>query len=91
MWFIVGIVLGALLFGMFIQIRNKNIKLTWYELSIGFIGLSLFLYTVQNFVGSFLEHETQAAWMFLLVTGLPSIILLAVAYQLVTRHNRANG
>jgi len=34
-----------------------------------------------------LHYRTSvtAAWMFLLVTGLPALILLAVAWQLVAR------
>ncbi|RAL68919.1 Tetrachloroethene reductive dehalogenase TceA membrane-bound subunit [Dehalococcoides mccartyi] len=43
------------------------------------------LLTVQNFIGSFLEYEPRAAYMFLLVTGLPSLVLLGVAWQLAAR------
>lgn len=52
-------------------------------------GLLLLLFTIQNFFGSFAELEPTAAWMFWLVTGLPAIILLGVAWQLAWRRNRA--
>ncbi len=85
MWFIIGIVLGALLLGLTMYLRNKNVVLTWYEWLIGIVGLLMLLFTVQNFFGSFVELESLAAWMFLLIVGLPAVILLAVAWQLAVR------
>jgi len=49
----------------------------------------LMLLTIQNYAGSLAELESTAANMFLLVSGLPTIILLAVAWQLVARRQRA--
>ena len=89
MWFIIGIVLGAILLGLLIWLRSKDIKVTWYEWLIGIVGLLLLLFTIQNFFGSFAELEPTAAWMFWLVTGLPAIILLGVAWQLAWRRNKA--
>lgn len=85
MWFIIGLILGALLLGLAMYLRSKNISLTWYEWLIGVAGLLLLLFTLQNFFGAFVELETTAAWMFLLITGLPALILLAVAWQLAAR------
>ena len=86
MWFIVGVVVGALILSLALWLRSKNMSMTWYEWVIGIIGLALLLFTLQNYIGSQAELEPKAATMFLLVTGLPSIILLAVAWQLVARH-----
>lgn len=90
MWFIIGLVLGALLLGLAMYMRSKDISLTWYEWLIGVVGLLLLLFTFQNFFGSFAELETTAAWMFLLITGLPALILLAVAWQLAARRAKTS-
>ncbi|RAL68875.1 Tetrachloroethene reductive dehalogenase TceA membrane-bound subunit [Dehalococcoides mccartyi] len=45
----------------------------------------MLLFTVQNYLGSYVEIEPKAATMFLLVTGLPSLILLALTWQLAAR------
>lgn len=90
MWFIIGLALGALLLGFVMYLRNKNIKLVWYEWLIGIAGFLLLLFTVQNFFGSFEEIEPTAAWMFLLVLGLPAVILLAIAWQLAARRYKAS-
>ena len=89
MWFIIAFVVGIALTALVLWLRGRDIKVTWYEWLIGLVGLALLLYTVQNFVTAFAELESQAAWMFLLVLGLPAVILLAVAWQLVWRRQRA--
>ena len=86
MWLIIGLILGAALLGLILWLRGRDIRVTWYEWLIGVIGLLLLLFTIQNFAGSFIELEPTAAWMFLLVTGLPALILLALAWQLARRH-----
>ncbi len=80
---------GAALLALVLWLRGRDIKVTWYEWLIGVIGLALLLFTIQNLVGSFAELEPTAAYMFLLVTGLPALILLAIAWQLVARRQRA--
>ena len=89
MWLIIGLVAGAAILGLVQWMRSKNISLTWYEWLIGIIGLALLLFTIQNFFGSFAELEPTAAWMFLLITGLPALILLAVSWQLAARRQKA--
>lgn len=89
MWFIIALVVGVALTVLVMWLRSRDIKVAWYEWLIGAIGLALLLYTIQNFATAFAELESQAAWMFWLVLGLPAVILLAVAGQLVWRHNRA--
>jgi len=89
MWLIIGLVAGAAILGLVQWMRSKNVSLTWYEWLIGIVGLALLLFTIQNFFGSFAELEPTAAWMFLLVTGLPSLIFLAVSWQLIARRQKA--
>ncbi|PKH47985.1 zinc ribbon domain-containing protein [Dehalococcoides mccartyi] len=88
MWLIIGAVLGSALLGSILWLRSKNIKVTWYEWLIGIVGLLLLVFTIQNFAGSLAEVESTAAYMFLLVVGLPALILLAVAWQLVVRRQK---
>lgn len=90
MWLLVGLILGAIIFGLVNLMRNKNFSLTWYEWLIGAIGLLLLLFTFQNFFGSFIENQPDAAWMFLLVTGLPGLVLLIVTWQLAVRRYGAS-
>jgi len=85
MWFIIGLLVGALFLGFMWLQKRRNFKLTWYEWLLGIAGLALLLFTVQNYLGSYVEIEPKAATMFLLVTGLPSLILLALTWQLVAR------
>jgi hypothetical protein len=89
MWLVIGLVIGALLIWLVSFMKSKGMAFRWYEWLIGLAGLALLLFTVQNFFGSQAELEPKAANMFLLVTGLPSLILLAITWQLVIRHKSA--
>ena len=88
MWLIIGIIVGAAILGLALWMRSKGMSMTWYEWLIGIIGVALLLFTIQNYFGSQAELEPKAANMFLLVTGLPALILLAVTWQLVIRHKK---
>ena len=89
MWLIIGIVVGGALLGLVLRLRTKDISVKWYEWLIGAFGFLLLLFTIDNFVWSFWELEPTAAWMYLLITGLPSLFLLVVTWQLVARRQRA--
>lgn len=85
MWFIIGLIIGALILGLVWSMKRNNFQLTWYEWLIGIIGMALILFTIQNFFGSLDELESKAASIFLLVIGLPGLILLAISWQLAAR------
>lgn len=89
LWFIIALVLGVGLTSLVVWIRSRDITVKWYEWLITAIGLVLLLFTIQNFTTAFAELESQAPWMFLLILGLPALILLAVVWQLVARRKRA--
>ncbi len=91
MWFIVALIVGGLVGALVLWLRAKDIKVAWYEWLIGIIGLLLLLFTIQNYIGSQAEWESSAANMFLLVVGLPGLILIAVAGVLIARRQRAAG
>lgn len=79
---------GCLNFRVNLVSAEEPPRLTWYEWLIGIVGFGLVLFTLQNFVSSFVEIEPQAAYIFLLITGLPALILLVLAWQLAIRRTR---
>ncbi|MCL2474686.1 MAG: dehalogenase [Chloroflexi bacterium] len=85
MWLIIGIIVGCALAALLWFLNKNNFSLKWYEWVIGAVGLLLLLWTIQNFVGSFAEWEPRAAWAFMLVVGLPALILLTLAGVLAFR------
>ncbi len=89
MWFVIALIVGGLIGALVLWLRSRDIKMTWYEWLIGVIGLLLLLFTIQNYFGSQAEWESSAANMFLLVVGLPGLILIAVAGLLAWRRQRA--
>ena len=91
MWFIIALIVGAGLTALVLWLRRQDVSLTWYEWLIGIVGLALLLFTIQNFFGSLAEIESTAANMLLLVIGLPALILLVIAWQLVARRQRSAG
>lgn len=88
MWFIIGVVLGIGLTALAFWMRSKDVNLTWYEWLMGVVGLFLLIFTIQNFIGSLIELDSSAAWRYWLVTGIPSIILLVVTWQLAWARRR---
>jgi hypothetical protein len=85
-----GLFVGGLVW-LVLWIRSANIAVKWYEWLIGAIGLLIGIVAVENFFAAFVEFEGQAAWLYLLVFGLPALILLAVSVQLVFRRHRAGS
>lgn len=86
---IIGVVVGAAVVWLVFWLRSRNIQVAWYEWLIGVVGVLLLIFTIQNFIASIAELENTAGTMFLLVLGLPAIILMAVAWQLIARRQRA--
>ena len=89
MWFVIALILGGLVGAFALWMRSKDMNLAWYTWLIGIVGLFLLLFTIQNYVGSVNEFESSAASMFLLVLGIPAVILLAVAGVLGYREMKA--
>lgn len=89
MLLVVGLIFGALLVGLIMYLRSRDIALTWYEWLIGIAGFALLLFTIQNIIGCLAEFESTAAVLFLPITGIPALILLIVAWQLAWRRNKA--
>jgi len=91
MWFIIGLILGVGLLVLILFLRTRKITVKWYEWLICAVGLLLLLFTIQNFSGSLAEHEEFAAWTFLWLSGVPSIILICISILLPWRsYSRTN-
>jgi uncharacterized membrane protein len=86
MWFIIGIAVGLLLLWV---VMSKKLSMKWYEWVIGLVGLALLLFTVLITTTSYAEDEPKAAQMFMLILGLPSLVLMVLAWQLSIRHKTA--
>ena len=91
LWFVIALVVGISVGALVLWLHSRDIKVAWYECLIGAIGLLILLFALQNFLGSLSEWQTTAAYMFLLVTGVPAVILIAVAASLIWRRQRAAG
>ena len=90
MWFLIGLVSGAAITALIFWLRSQRISVTWYEWLTGILGLALMLFAIQNFSASLAEFEPAVARRFLLVFGLPAILLLAIASLLPwLRHHRS--
>jgi len=89
MWFVIALVVGGFISALVLWLRSRDISLTWYEWLIGAVGLILLLFAIQNLFGSLAEDEITAAYMYLLITGLPGFILMALTWLLATRRRRA--
>ena len=89
MWFVIGVVVAAGVTVLVLWLRNRNIAVTWYDWLIGAIGLLLVLAAIQHYTGALAEGFPTAGWLGLLVFGIPALILLVVAWQLIARRQRA--
>ncbi len=78
-----GLVLGIIVLGLFVLLRRWQIKVSWYEWLLGIIGLALMLFSYQNYYTSRAEFEPVAPGRFLLIFGLPGLVLLVIAVLLV--------
>lgn len=91
MWFVAGALAGAGLVALALTLNNRGTKTTWYDWVIAAIGVLLILFTLQNAVGSVAEYEDKAVTMFLIFTGIPGLLLLALAWQFIWRRNRSGS
>lgn len=83
MWLIAGLLLGIGLVVLVLWLRSRGIAVSWYEWVIMAIGLVLAIFTLQNYFASVAEYEPIAPGMFLLVFGLPSLVLILISVFLV--------
>ena len=86
--FFVGLFFAALVTAVVFLAIKFSIKVRWWEWVLFGIGIALLIFTTQNFLGSLVENESTAAWMFWLVLGLPALIILAIPTVFVVLRGR---
>ena len=98
MWIVAGLSMGLVFVTLAFWFRSRKAELTWYEWLLGLLGVALFFFTMQNFFASIAELEPTAPGMFLVIFGIPALVLLAVAlllpwwrYFRLTRRNKQPG
>jgi hypothetical protein len=84
-WFFYGLIVGAGAMRLLIWDLEGQIEIPWYAWLIGIMTVSLATLTLQTFFASFQEREPKAAWMSLLVMGVPTLILAVIATVAVLR------
>lgn len=89
MTFIVALIVGAGVAVLAMWMRGSGVATKWYDWVIGIIGLAFLLFAMQNFFASGIEGESDAASNYLLIVGLPSLVLLVVAGSLIWRRHSA--
>jgi len=89
MWIIIFFALGIGLTLLFVWLRSRQITVNWWEWLLGALGLLALLMAIQNFVTSFAELESDAAWLMLATFGVPALILLGIPASRIWRRFRA--
>ena len=82
MWLVIGLVLGLGLIALVFWLRSRKIRVAWYEWVLGILGLFSMLFSLQNYQASVAAFEPAAPGMFLLVFGLPGLVLVLLAVGL---------
>ena len=83
MWLLMGITLSAGILLLALWLRSRGVSISWYEWLLGVLAVILLLFTLQNYQASIAENEPFAPAMFLLVFGIPGLLLLLIAAFLV--------
>ncbi len=91
MWFLAALIVGGGVVALVFWLRSRGVAISWYEWLIGIVGVLLLLFAIQNYFGFIAEMEPKAPGLILLVMGLPSLVLLAIAGMLIWRRQRTAG
>jgi hypothetical protein len=79
---ILSVLVGAGFIALLWFANKAGFGLKWYEILIAAIGLAVFFFAIQNFVGAKAEFEDKAATMFFWIFVPISVILIAVSAAL---------
>ena len=83
MWFVIGLIVGIGLLLMAFWLRSRHVNVAWYEWMLIIAGLALLLFGIQNYLAASSDLEPNAPGIFLLVFGLPGVLLLVIAAVLI--------
>ena len=82
-WFFYGLIMGAGIMSTVNWVQTGNKHVDWYVWIIGALALLLISLTIQHFFASRKEMEYKAAWMGVLMMGMPGIILAGITLWLL--------
>ena len=80
MWFVIGVLVGAGLVGLYLLLKRIDFTVRWYEWLVGAIGIIVFSFGLDNvFALAQSESSTGAPGVFFLLFALPGILILLIA------------
>lgn len=83
-WFLyvlIGFLLGGGAVYLWSYLKERSVKLVWYEWVLLILSNLAFVLLGQTFIASFQEGEPQAAWLSVVFLGVPIIIMLVGAFR----------
>ena len=81
-WYVLlGFIMGGGAFYFYTVLKEKTVKLVWYELTLTFLAFATFMFMGQTFIASFNECEPRAAWLTIVFMGLPIIIMTVIVLR----------
>jgi len=85
-WYVLmGFLMGGGAVYLRYLIRDKSLKLVWYEWGLISLAFVTFMFMGQTFIACFGEGEPRAAWMTLLFMGVPIMIMAVLTAGSVRR------
>ena len=83
-WYVLwGFLLGGGAVYLGLTLKEKAVKLVWYEWALIVLGAVFYILMGQTFIASFGEGQPQAAWMTLIFMGIPIILIAVGSFRLV--------
>ena len=81
-WYVlIGFLLGGGAVYLWVYLRDKAVKLVWYEWVLFVLAGLIFMFLGQTFIGSLEEGQRQAAWLSVVFMGVPIIIMMVGAFR----------
>ena len=87
-WFlyvVIGFLLGGGAVYLWSYLKEKAVKLVWYEVVLFVLSGLAFILLGQTFIASFQEGEFQAAWMSVVFMGIPLIVMMVGAIRSLSK------
>ena len=91
LWMAVAFVLGVGLTALWFWAKNTNFSIKWWEWTLGLLGIITLSFTIQNIMGSAFEEVESTNGAFLLVLGIPGLLLLVIPWQTAWRRIRSGA
>ncbi|WP_462325569.1 hypothetical protein [Desulfoplanes sp.] len=85
-WYVLlGFLMGGGATCLLLLIKEKGLKLKWFEWAGVVLTFLVFMFMGQTFIASFREGVPRAAWLSLVFMGLPMIILAVLTLRSVRK------